>query len=124
MTMDKKDLDGFATAEETLTYLSKALNNKLNRTKASADPASDFMRLDAALRAVHNARVALAAAELQQINNDVAASTMAAEIKAAADEAKIEAERIKKAVKVVNELVAFVDKVTGTVGLVGKILAL
>jgi len=119
-----KEVDGYADAVEILTYLSRALNNKLARAEPSNDPGSDFRKLDKALRDTLDARLALAAHALEQIDAAIAASGVIAEIKAAAADAKAEAERIKKAVKVVNDLVGFVDKVTAHVGLVGKILAL
>lgn len=124
MTTLIQDIDGYATAEDTLNYMSKALNNKLNRTVPSTNPASDYKRLDAAIRKLLDAKLALAAKRLQQINAATAASGMAEQVKDAADKAKKEADRIKKATKIVNELVAFVDDITSHVGLVGKILAL
>lgn len=124
MVQTIEQIDGFATASSVLTYLSKALNNKLNLVLPSADPLSDYARLDQALRAVMDARLALAAVRLKEIDASIAASGLVAAISAAADDAKKEADRIKKATKVVNELIAFVDDVTATVGLVGKILSL
>lgn len=124
MTQAIEDVDGFVTAGEVLTYLSRALNNKINQALPSADPLSDYARLDKALRKVMDARLALAAARLKQINDDIATSGLVDAINQAAADAKKEADRIKKATKVVNEMIAFVDNVTATVGLVGKILAL
>lgn len=119
-----KDVSGFAEAEDVLTYLSRALNNKLNQSEPSADPGSDFKRLDDALRKVLDARLALAAARLRDINDDIANSGIVGEIEAAAADAKKEADRIKRATKVVSEMVAFVDQVTEGAGLIGKILSL
>lgn len=119
-----KDVSGFATAEEVLAYLSRALNNKLNQSEPSADPGSDFKRLDDALRKVLDARLALAAARLRDINDDIANGEIVGEIEAAAADSKKEADRIKKATKIVSEMVAFVDQVTEGAGLIGKILSL
>jgi hypothetical protein len=119
-----KDVSGFAEAEEVLAYLSRALNNKLNQSEPSADPGSDFKRLDDALRKVLDARLALAAARLRNINDDIANSGIVAEIEAAAADAKKEADRIKRATKVVSDMIAFVDQVTEGAGLIGKILSL
>jgi hypothetical protein len=119
-----EDLDGFGAAEEVLTTTSKALNNKLNRAVPSTDPASDFQKLDGALRKVLDARMALAAKRLQQIDAAIAASGIIDEIDMAAADAKNEADRIKRATRFVTEMVAFVDEITSHVGLVGKILSL
>jgi hypothetical protein len=119
-----KDVSGFAEAEEVLAYLSRALNNKLNQSEPSADPGSDFKRLDDALRKVLDARLALAAARLRNINDDIANSGIVAEIESAAADAKKEADRIKRATKVVSDMIAFVDQVTEGAGLIGKILSL
>ncbi len=124
MTTLIQDVDGYADAVEILTYLSKALNNKLARTTPSNEPTSDFRKLDKALRDTLDARLALAARALEQSNAAIAASGAVAQVKAAAADAKAEAEKIKKAVKVVDDLVGFVDKIVSNVGLVGKILAL
>jgi hypothetical protein len=119
-----KDVSGFAAAEEVLAYLSRALNNKLNQSEPSADPGSDFKRLDDALRKVLDARLALAAVRLRDINDDIANSEIVGEIEDAAADAKKEADRIKRATKVVSDMVAFVDQVTQGTGLIGKILSL
>lgn len=119
-----KDVSGFAAAEEVLAYLSRALNNKLNQSEPSADIGSDFKRLDDALRKVLDARLALAAARLRDINDDIANSGIVGEVEAAAADAKKEADRIKRATKVVSDMVAFVDQVTEGAGLIGKILSL
>jgi hypothetical protein len=119
-----KDVSGFAAAEEVLAYLSRALNNKLNQSEPSADPGSDFKRLDDALRKVLDARLALAAVRLRDINDDIANSEIVGEIEAAAADAKKEADRIKRATKIVSDMVAFVDQVTQGTGLIGKILSL
>ena len=119
-----KDVSGFAAAEEVLAYLSRALNNKLNLSEPSADPGSDFRRLDNALRKVLDARLSLAAARLRNINEDIASNGIVTEIDAAAADAKKEVERRKKGAKRDNEMVAFVDQITESVGFVGKILTL
>jgi hypothetical protein len=119
-----KDVSGFAAAEEVLAYLSRALNNKLNQSEPSADPGSDFKRLDDALRKVLDARLALAAVRLRDINDDIANSEIVGEIEDAAADAKKEADRIKRATKIVSDMVAFVDQVTQGTGLIGKILSL
>jgi hypothetical protein len=119
-----KDVSGFAETEKVLAYLSRALNNKLNQSEPSADPGSDFKRLDDALRKVLDARLALAAARLRDINDGIPNSGIVGEIEAAAAGAKNEADRIRRATKVVSDMVAFVDQITEGAGLVGKILAL
>jgi hypothetical protein len=124
MAMLIEDLEGFGAAEEVLTATSKALNNRLNRATPSTDPASDFQKLDEALRKILDARMALAAKRLQQIDAGIAASGIIDEIDMAAADAKREADRIKKATRFVTEMVHFVDEITGHLGLVGKILSL
>ena len=124
MTTMLKDLPSFAVAEDILTYLSKAVNNKFNQAEPSADAQSDFMKLDAALRNILDARLALAAARLRNIDAEIAESGVIDAINAAAADAKKEADRIKRAAKVVNDIIKVVDEITSGVGLVGKLLAL
>lgn len=119
-----KDIPSFQTAEEVLVYLSKALNNLLNLAAPDPDPSSDFMRLNTTLQKVLKARTKLAAARLKQIDQAIADSGIIDQIDAAAADAKKEADRIKRAAKVVNDIIGFVDEITKSVGLVGKILSL
>lgn len=119
-----KDIPSFQTTEEVLVYLSKALSNLLNLAEPNPDSGSDFMRLNATLQKVLRARAKLAAARLKQIDQAIADSGIIDQIDAAAADAKKEADRIKRATKVVNDIVGFVDEITKSVGLVGKILSL
>lgn len=119
-----KDIPSFQTTEEVLVYLSKGLSNLLNLAEPNPDSGSDFMRLNATLQKVLRARAKLAAARLKQIDQVIADSGIIDQIDAAAADAKKEADRIKRATKVVNDIVGFVDEITKSVGLVGKILSL
>lgn len=124
MSIVIKNTSGFEIAEEVLQYLSIAINNKLNKSTPSIDPMSDYAKLDKASRDVLDARLSLAAARLKEINNTIANCGLVDDINDAASEAKKEADRIKRAAKVVDDMVAFVDKIVDAVGFVGKLIAL
>lgn len=119
-----KDIPSFQVTEEILVYLSKAFNNLLNLAEPNPDPNSDFMRLNATLQKVLKARAKLAAARLKQIDQAIVDSGIIDQIDSAAADAKKEADRIKRATKVVNDIIGFVDEITKSVGLVGKVLSL
>ena len=96
----------------------------LQQTPFSTTPGSDHVRLSLGVEQTYRNIEAHAIYALELINDEIGASGLIARISDASAKAKKEADRIKNATKVVEELAALVDQGTQIVGLFGGLVRL
>lgn len=116
MAIDINSLGAWTETNDTLTEDLHSALELLAHAPWSADPASPYVCGEREQQRILAAMRLHAVAGLKQIDAEIAAGTLIAEINALSAQARHEADLIKNAAKTIQGITKAVDLVTGVVG--------
>lgn len=113
MPVKVEDSDAWKDARAALGHVLELIFKKLETEPWSANPQSDYAKLDAASTRIIDELFVLSRIGLRQVDDAIAASQVVSKLKAEAKQAKAEAGKLKAATAKVDEITGVIGKAAG-----------